>query len=67
MKIETYLNSELQIQLDLIQQGQDDKIVISDSNQQIAAAVIDNKNGAIIGVIGGRNYQGRNCLIEHIT
>lgn len=58
MKIETYLNSELQFQLDLIQQGQDDKIVISDSNQQIAAAVIDNKNGAIIGVIGGRNYQG---------
>ena len=58
MKIETFLDSGLQTQLDLIQKDLDDKIIITDENQQIAAAVIDNENGTIIGVIGGRNYQG---------
>lgn len=58
MKIETFLDSGLQTQLDLIQKNLDDKIIITDENQQIAAAVIDNENGTIIGVIGGRNYQG---------
>jgi penicillin-binding protein 1A len=58
MKIYTYLDSELQLQLDLIQKGADDKVIISDENQQLSAAVIDNNTGAIIGVIGGKNYQG---------
>lgn len=58
MKIYTYLDSQLQMQLDLIQEGKDTDIEIIDENQQLACAVIDNKNGSVVGVIGGKDYKG---------
>jgi len=62
MNIYTYLDSELQSNLDLIQEEKDPSISFNDELQQIAASVIDNNTGAIIGVIGGRNYKGERLL-----
>ena len=62
MKIYTYLDSDLQTQLDYIQQNQDEEIKIEDEYQQIAASVIDNETGALIGVIGGKDYKGERLL-----
>ena len=62
MKIYTNLDSDLQSHLDTIQEGKDNEIIISDSNQQIASAVIDNSNGALVAVIGGKNYKGERLL-----
>lgn len=56
MKIVTYLDTSLQHYLDNIEAN---KIInFSDDITQIAASVIDNNTGGIIGVIGGRNYNG---------
>ncbi len=62
MKIYTYLDSDLQSQLDLIQERKDKEIIVEDEYQQIAASVIDNSNGALVGVIGGRDYKGERLL-----
>lgn len=62
MKIYTYLDSDLQSQLDLIQEGKDNEIIVTDENQQIASAVIDNNSGALVGVIGGKDYKGERLL-----
>lgn len=62
MKIYTYMDSDLQTQLDLIQKNEDNSILIKDENQQIASAVIDNSNGSLVGVIGGKDYKGERLL-----
>lgn len=62
MKIYTYLDSDLQSQLDLIQESKDKEIIVEDEYQQIAASVIDNSNGALVGVIGGKDYKGERLL-----
>lgn len=55
--IETYLNTNIQKEIDKIQQG---KIIdFSDENQQFAMALIDNQTGALIASMGGRNYNGQ--------
>lgn len=56
LKIETYLDTSLQTYLDEIQKGTIFKF--NDDYQQIASCVISNNETAIIGVIGGRNYNG---------
>ena len=56
LKIETYLDTSLQSYLDEIQKGNIFKF--NDDYQQIASCIIDNNNSSIIGVIGGRNYNG---------
>ncbi len=56
LEIHTYLDSSLQTHLDEIQKGT--IIEFKDEDQQIGSAVIKNENAAIVGVIGGRNYQG---------
>lgn len=56
LEIHTYLDSSLQTHLDNIQEG--NVISFQDDDQQIGASVIDNQTGAIVGVIGGRNYNG---------
>ncbi len=61
MKIYTYLDSALQKELDLIQ-ANESEIIIKDENQQIAGAVIDNKSGVLVGVIGGKDYKGERLL-----
>lgn len=56
MRIETYLDTSLQSYLDDIQKG---KIFnFEDDIQQIGSAIINNADSSIIGVIGGRNYDG---------
>lgn len=62
MKIYTYLDKELQSQLDKIQEGKDSEIKFVDDMQQLAAAVIDNNSGALVSVIGGREYKGERLL-----
>ncbi len=57
--IETYLDTDLQALIDSIQNNQDSSINFTDDNQQLALAVIDNKNGALIAAGGGRNYSGQ--------
>ena len=58
MIIETYLNTNLQHTIDTIQKNEDKDIKFIDNLQQIGGVVIENKNTSIVGVIGGRDYQG---------
>ena len=58
IKVHTYLNTELQLVIDNIQKNNDKTIIFNDELLNIGGAVIDNKNGSIIGIIGGRNYNG---------
>ena len=57
--IETYMDTDLQSLIDNIQSNKDSTIHFSDPDQQIAIAVVDNKNGALIAAGGGRNYSGQ--------
>lgn len=61
MKIYTYLDQNLQSDLDLVAENKTN-ILIEDDKQQIAAAIIKNDNRSIVGVIGGKNYQGERLL-----
>lgn len=56
LEIYTYLDTSLQTYLDAWESGQNYEF--EDDMQQIAATVINNNDGSIAGVIGGRNYQG---------
>lgn len=56
LEIHTYLDTSLQNHLDNIQKGE--IIEFKDEKQQIGAGVIRNSDAAIVGVIGGRNYNG---------
>ncbi len=56
LKIETYLDTSIQAYLDEIQKG--NIFAFKDDYQQIASAIINNDTASIIGVIGGRNYNG---------
>lgn len=58
MIIETYLDTNLQHTIDIIQKNEDKDITFIDEYQQIGGVVLDNSNTSIVGVIGGRNYQG---------
>ena len=56
LKVETYIDTYLQGYIDDIQEG---KILsFSNDEQQIGGVVLD-KNSHIIGIVGGRNYQGK--------
>lgn len=59
MVIETHMDKQVQKLIDNIQNNEDSKIHFSDDNQQIAIALIDNKSGALVGVSGGRFYEGQ--------
>jgi len=55
--IETYLDINIQKEIDKIQEG---KIIeFNDKNQQFALALIDNETGALVASMGGRNYNGQ--------
>ena len=56
IKVETYLDTSIQTFLDEIQNGNIIKFI--DENQQIGGSLINNFDGTIVGVIGGRNYNG---------
>ena len=60
--IETSLNTKVQSIIDDIQAG---KIFnFSDDNQEFGLALIDNKTGALVASLGGRNYNGE-LLFNH--
>ena len=61
MDIYTYLNQDVQTTIDSIQNGQTE-IQFPDDLIQIAIISMDNTNGAIIGMGGGRNYDGARLL-----
>lgn len=56
MEIKTYLDTTLQSYLDGIQDGTN--FSFEDDITQVASAIIDNLSLGVIGVIGGRNYDG---------
>lgn len=56
LKVETYIDTYLQNYIDEIQKG--NIIKISNPHQQIGGTII-NSNGKIVGIIGGRNYEGK--------
>ena len=64
IKIHTYLNTELQLIIDNIQKNKDKTIQFNDDLLNIGGTIIDNKTGGIIGIIGGRNYNGER-LFNH--
>lgn len=56
LKVETYIDTYLQSTIDEIQKG---KIIkFNNEYQQIGGSIL-NKDGCIVGVIGGRNYNGK--------
>ncbi|MEG0404098.1 MAG: transglycosylase domain-containing protein [Anaerorhabdus sp.] len=61
MKIYTYMNQDVQNVIDSIQDGTA-KIPFPDDLIQTAMISMDNRTGAIIGIGGGRNYEGARLL-----
>ena len=59
MEIYTYMDSALQKEIDNMQQG---LLKINNIYQQFAATIIDNENGSIKAIFGGKNYNGQRLL-----
>lgn len=62
MIIQTAMNTELQSQLDLVQNREITNLDIrqvGNSPIQIAATVVENSTGEIIGIVGGYDYYGQ--------
>ena len=58
IKVYTYLNKDVQDIIDNIQKNNDKDIKFNDELLNIGGAIINNKNGGITNIIGGRNYNG---------
>ena len=58
LKVYTHLNKEVQLTIDNIQKNIDKDIKFNDELLNIGGAIINNENGAITNIIGGRNYNG---------
>ena len=68
MKIYTYMNKEIQTVMDSIQNGTYEGIVFPDDEFELASICINNQTGAIVGILGGRNYaDGGSLLLNHAT
>ena len=61
MQIYTHLNRAMQEQVEAIQNGET-QVVYPDDLIQVAMVAMDNRNGAIVAVGGGRNYDGARLL-----
>ena len=60
MEIYTYMDSALQNKIDKMQN--ENELVFRNDLQQFASTIINNKNGSIAAIFGGRNYQGQKIL-----
>ena len=60
MEIHTYMDSVLQNKIDKMQNEND--LVFQNELQQFASTIINNKDGSIAAIFGGRNYQGQKIL-----
>ena len=68
MRIYTYMNKEIQKTMDSIQEENYDGIVFPDDEFEIASIAVNNQTGAIVGILGGRNYaSGGSLLLNHAT
>ena len=66
MRIYTYMNTEVQSLMDSIQNGTYDAIVFPDDEFELASIAVNNQTGAIVGILGGRNYaDGGSLLLNH--
>ena len=61
MQIYTHLNRAMQEQVEAIQNGET-QVVYPDDLIQVAMVAMDNRNGAVVAVGGGRNYDGARLL-----
>lgn len=66
MKIYTALQPSVQQTIENIENGATD-ITYSDDLMQTSIISMNNKNGEIIGIGGGRNYQGGSLLLNRAT
>lgn len=63
MQIYTYLNRTIQEEIEAIQNGErSDTVLFPDDLMQIGIVSMNNKTGAIVGIGGGRNYDGARLL-----
>lgn len=60
MEIYTYMDSALQNKIDKMQN--ENELVFRNDLQQFASTIINNENGSIAAIFGGRNYQGQKIL-----
>ena len=69
MHIYTYMNKDIQAQMDRIQAGDmDDYLTYPDDYFEVASVCIKNSTGEVVGVLGGRNYaNGGQLLLNHAT
>ncbi len=68
MRIYTYMNKQIQKTMDSIQEGNYDGISYPDDEFEIASIAVNNQTGAIVGILGGRNYaSGGSLLLNHAT
>ncbi|MBP5280701.1 MAG: penicillin-binding protein, partial [Erysipelotrichaceae bacterium] len=57
MHIYTYMNKDIQEEMDKIQAGDmDDYLVYPDDYFEVASVCIKNSTGEVVGIMGGRNY-----------
>ena len=66
MKIYTALNPAIQDQIEAIE-NEDTEIQFSDSLMQTSIISMNNKNGEIVGIGGGRNFQEGALLLNRAT
>lgn len=59
MEIHTFMDSALQKEIDELQSSSS---YFPNEYQQFASTIIDNENGSIKAIFGGRNYQGQKLL-----
>ena len=63
MQIYTYLNRTVQEEIEAIQNGErSDTVLFPDDLMQIGIVSMNNKTGAVVGIGGGRNYDGARLL-----
>lgn len=68
MRIYTYMNKEVQSVMDSIENGTYEGIEFPDDEFELASIVVNNSTGAIVGILGGRNYaDGGSLLLNHAT
>ena len=68
MRIYTYMNKEIQTIMDSIENGTYEGIEFPDDEFEIASIAVNNSTGAIVGILGGRNYaDGGSLLLNHAT
>ena len=68
MRIYTYMDRDIQGLMDSIETGTYESISFPDDEFELASIAVNNKTGAIVGILGGRNYaNGGSLLLNHAT